>query len=100
MDVGPAPWKPVHQPFSVASVARARQDVRAEMLKDRLGRAVDALIECKTHGIDDVGVRQDVLFELYEDGILTRSEVGERGALAPEDFYDALHNFRQRRAQR
>ena len=92
-----------HEPFDVVAMARSAegQATRAKMLAARLERAVDALVECKLRGReDDPAALRDVLFDLYEAGILLRDQVSHRGRLDPADFYEELRAYRLRRVER
>jgi hypothetical protein len=88
--------------FEFAEFARSAegQARRAEMAEARLEKAVGALIACRLHGREDdpTGLR-DVLFDLYEAGILTRDQVRLRGQLDSADFHDELLVYRRRKTR-
>jgi hypothetical protein len=90
------------EPFDFGEFARSAegQARRAEMAEARLECAVGALIECRLQGREDdpAGLRE-VLFDLYEAGILTRDQVRLRGRLDPADFHDELLGYRKRKAR-
>ena len=80
----------------LAASVEQSQDVLIEILKDRFERVVDTLLCYRLGDRDDRATRLDVLFELYEDGLLTKGEVRRRGNLEPAEFHDELRAFRQR----
>ena len=94
---GPSRPEGTTQPFDIIAVARERQDVRADMLAERLDRAVDALVACRLAGTDgSVAERRRVIFGMYEDAILTKAQVIRREELDPEQFYEELRSHRLR----
>ena len=86
--------------LDMGKLAAERQDIRSEMLAERLARALDALIAAKLQGRSDRDSQLSVLFELYEDEILTKSEVRERAGLEPDDFQAQLRAYRLKARQR
>ena len=75
-------------------------DVLIEMLKERFERVVDALVRHKIGSRNDRPAILDALFDLYDEGLLTKGEVRRRGGLDPESFYDELQAYRLRVAAR
>jgi hypothetical protein len=73
-------------------------DVLIDMLRDRLERVVDALLRYKLGPEYDQSAMLDALFDLYDEGLLTKAEIRRRGGLEPEAFYDGLHAYRRRNA--
>ncbi len=85
------------EPLDVVAIARQLQDVRADMLASRLQKAVDVLVECKIAAAGDGAMTiKEVLFDLYEAGILTKDQVSHRGGLDPADFHEELRDYRSR----
>ena len=82
----------------LAASVEQSQDVLIDMLKDRFERMVDALVRQRIGTDWDHVAMLDVLFELYDEGLLTKGEVRRRGSLDPEAFYGELRAYRQRRA--
>jgi hypothetical protein len=78
--------------------AREGQQVRAEMLSERLDLAIDELLSARLQGReDDLNAKRQVLFYLYEREILTRGQVRARGELDAAEFYEELRAYRRRR---
>jgi hypothetical protein len=82
----------------LAASVEQSQDVLIDMLKDRFERMVDAFVRQRIGTNGDQLATLDVLFELYEEGLLTKGEVRRRGDLEPEAFFGELRAYRQRRA--
>ena len=76
------------------------QDVLLEMLSQRFERAIDALLRNMLGSESDRLTMLDALFDLYEEGLLTKGDVRRRSGLKPEDFYDELRAYRLRHASR
>lgn len=84
----------------LASLIEDSPDILFEMLKERFERVVDYHLE---RLVGAQGGRQrtlDALFDLYDEGLLTKAEVRRRGQIEPEDFYDELRASRLRRSSR
>jgi hypothetical protein len=80
-----------------ARTVEQSQDVLIDMLRDRFERVVDALLRYKLGPEYDRSAMLDALFDLYEEGLLTKGEIRRRGGLEPEVFYDELHAYRRRK---
>jgi hypothetical protein len=78
------------------TIVAQSQDVLLAMLKDRFERVVDALVDARLATAGGQSTTRDVLFQLYDDGLLTKAEVRKRGNVSPEEFYDELGAFRRR----
>ena len=89
------------EPFDILQVFKDSQDIRAEMVVERLDRAIDALLACRLGAADTDGMdaKRDVLFELYEAQIAMKTRVRALGALEPEEFYDEWRGSRLRRSE-
>jgi hypothetical protein len=84
----------------LTSTLEQSSDVLIEMLKERFERVVDALVQYKIGSRNDRLSLLDALFDLYDEGLLTKGEVRHRGELDPESFYNELHAYRLRVAAR
>ena len=86
--------------LDLAALARESQEVLLEQLRDRFDRVVDAFVQYRLGANDQRSALLGVLFDLYDEGLLTKAEVRERAQLEPEDFYDELRAHRLRRSNR
>jgi len=86
--------------YNLTGSVQQSQDLLLEMLKDRFERVVDTLLRYRIGTLVDRVAKSDALFELYEEGLLTKGEVRRRGSIEPEDFYDELRAYRLRNASR
>ena len=87
---------PEQVPEDLAAVVEESPDVLLERLKDRFERAIDALLRARQDAVGHRLTTRDILFGLYEEGLLTKAEVRLRGGLGPEEFHDGLHAYRLR----
>ena len=91
---------PVPGRSDLASLIADSPGILVKLLKERFERLVDFHLE-RTVGTN--GERQetlDALFDLYDEGLLTKAEVRRRGHIEPEDYYDELRTSRLRRSSR
>lgn len=81
----------------ITTAARNMQDARADVLADRLERAVTALVQCRlseTQGrLEDL---RRVVLDLYDEEIITREQACERGQISASEFFDLLDDHRHR----
>lgn len=84
----------------LASLIEDSQDILFEMLKERFERLVDFHLERIVGANGERKRRLDALFDLYDEGLLTKAEVRRRGPIEPEDYYDELRASRLRRSSR
>lgn len=84
----------------LASLVRQSQDVLLKDLREQYERLVDAFVRYRLGSNDERSALLEVLFELHDEGLLSKAEVRRRGRIEPEDYYDELHAFRVRRSAR
>ena len=89
---------PASNEVNLASLVNQSQDVLLKELRERFERLVDVFVRYRLGANDDRSALLEVLFDLYEVGLLSKAEVRRRGRIEPEDFYDELHAFRLRRS--
>jgi len=97
-----SPSRPAPTAIDAVDVALDRQDVHAELLGARLDRAVDALVEARLAlaGLGhDPAARRRILFDLYDEDILTKAQVRQRGELDPAEFHGLLRAHRLQSAR-
>jgi hypothetical protein len=83
--------------FDLLALVREQQDVVADLLEEQLERALDLLIDCRlASGAGTLADKRRVLFDLYDAGVVTKSQVRERGGLEPGEFHVELRAHRTR----
>lgn len=81
--------------IDVLATARDRPDARLDLLQAQLNRALDALIVARlADHAGDLAARRGVLFDLYDEQIVTKAQVRQRGELAPDEFHERLRDHR------
>lgn len=87
---------PESSELDLAGLAKQSHDILLEQLRDRFERAIDALLRYRLGSSYERSALLQVLFDLYDEGLLTKAEVRRRGRIEPEDFYDELRAYRRR----
>jgi hypothetical protein len=81
----------------ITAAARNLQEARADILADRLERAVTALVQCRLS--ETQGRPEDlrrVVLDLYDEEIITREQACDRGQIDAAEFFDLLDSHRHR----
>lgn len=87
---------PESDELDLASLVRQSEDVLLKELRERFERLVDTFVRYRLGSDDERSALLEVLFDLYEEGLLSKAEVRRRGGIEPEDFYDELRAYRVR----
>lgn len=94
-----SPLRSTGQAVDVLGVARENPQAQIGLLREQLERAIDALIAARLVGTsNDSDATRRVLFDLYDERVVTKAQVRERAALAPDEFHELLRAHRLRSA--